>query len=48
MATFVKVANQFSSLSKEKKQRAIVAKMKILQENTKKMHRYSLSSNNMM
>ncbi len=48
MATFVRVANQFSSLLKEKKQHGIVAKMKILQENTKNMHRYSLSSNNMM
>ena len=48
MATFVRVANQFSSLLKEKKQHVFVAKMKILQENNKMMNRYSSSSNNMM
>ena len=31
-----------------KKHASVVAKMNIRQENTKMMHRYSLSSNNMM
>ncbi len=48
MATFIRAVNQFSYLLKEKTQHVFVAKMKILQENTKMMHRYSLSSNNMM
>ncbi len=32
MATFVRVANQFSSLLKEKKQHVFVAKMNVRQE----------------
>ncbi len=47
MATFVRAANQISSLLREKKH-VFVAKMNIRQENTKMMHRYSLSSNNML
>ncbi len=47
MATFVRAPNQFSSLLKEKIH-VFVTKIKIPQENTKMMHRYSLSSNNMM
>ncbi len=48
MVTFVRAANQFSSLLKEKKQHVTTEKMNIQQENTKMMHRYSLSSYNMM
>ncbi len=48
MATFVRAANQFSPLLNEKKQHVFVAKMNMPQENTNMMHRYSLSSNNMM
>ncbi len=49
MATFVKATNQFSlGFVERKKQHVFVAKMNIRQENTKMMHMYSLSSNNMM
>ena len=41
------VASQFLSLFKEK-QHVFVEQMKILQENTKMMHRYSLNLDNMM
>ncbi len=51
MTTFVTAANHATFIFVErirKKQHVFVAKMKILQENTKMMHRYSLSANNMM
>ncbi len=54
MATFVRAATTAATCDpififvERKKQHVFVAKMKLLEENTKMMHRYSLSLNNMM
>ena len=46
MAMFVRAANQFSPLFKEKNYMFVSKKMEILQENTKMMNRYCFSLNN--
>ena len=46
MVMFVRAANQFSPLFKEKETTYLYKKMEILQENTKMMYRYFFSLNN--
>ena len=46
MAMFVRAANQFSPLFKEKNYMFVPKKMEILQENIKMMNRYCFSFNN--
>ena len=46
MAMFVRAANQFSPLFKEKNYMFVWEKMEILQENTKMTNRYCFSLNN--
>ena len=46
MKIFVRAANQFSPLFKEKNYMFVSKKMEILQENTKMMNRYCFSLNN--
>ena len=48
MAAFVEEPRNNFRLCLKKKRHVFVDKMKMLQENTKMMHRYSLNVNNMM